>query len=64
LIFKFQVNLDFGKTLRFSTRRFRMNLDEGIFPQFLYASQGLIENTICHATNANIGQIKLRHYFP
>jgi hypothetical protein len=35
LIFKFQLNLDFGKTLRFSTRRFRRNLDKGIFPKFL-----------------------------
>jgi hypothetical protein len=30
LIFEIQMNLDFGKTLKFSTRRFRMNL-EGFF---------------------------------
>jgi hypothetical protein len=30
LIFEIQMNLDFGKTLKFSTRRFRMNL-EGLF---------------------------------
>jgi hypothetical protein len=29
--FEFQLNLDFGKTLRNSTRRFRWNLDMGIF---------------------------------
>jgi hypothetical protein len=32
--FEFQLNLDFGKTLRNSTRRFRWNLDMGIFPKF------------------------------
>jgi hypothetical protein len=34
LIFEFQINLDFGKTLRISTRRFRRNLDVRIFPKF------------------------------
>jgi hypothetical protein len=32
LIFEIQMNLDFGKTLRSSTRRFRRTLDKGIFP--------------------------------
>jgi hypothetical protein len=32
---RFQINLDFGKTLRISTRRFRRNLDMRIFPKFL-----------------------------
>jgi hypothetical protein len=34
LIFKFQMNSDFGKTLRNFTRRFRRNLDMGIFLNF------------------------------
>jgi hypothetical protein len=34
LIFKFQLNLDFGKTFRFSTRRLRRNLDKGMFHKF------------------------------
>jgi hypothetical protein len=34
LIFEIQINLDFGKTLRNSTRRFRRNLDMGNFPNF------------------------------
>jgi hypothetical protein len=34
LIFKFQMNLDFGKNLWISTRRFRRNLDIRIFPKF------------------------------
>jgi hypothetical protein len=32
--FEFQMNLDFGKTLRKFTRRFRRNLDTRIFPKF------------------------------
>jgi hypothetical protein len=32
--FEFQMNLDFGKTLRNFTRRFRRNLDMIIFPEF------------------------------
>jgi hypothetical protein len=34
LIFKFQGFLEFGKTLRNYTRRFRRNLGMGIFPKF------------------------------
>jgi hypothetical protein len=34
LIFKFQMNLDFGKTLRISIKRFRRNLCMRIFPKF------------------------------
>jgi hypothetical protein len=34
LIFQFQLNLDFGKTWRNSSRRFRMNLDMRIFLKF------------------------------
>jgi hypothetical protein len=51
------MNLDFGKTLRISIRRFRRNLDMRIFPKFFYASQGLLENKIFHATNATLGQL-------
>jgi hypothetical protein len=57
MIFEFQMNLDFGKTLRISIRRFRRNLDMRIFPKFFYASQGLLENKIFHATNATLGQL-------
>jgi hypothetical protein len=32
--FEFQMNLDFGRNLRNCTRRFRRNLDMGIFPKF------------------------------
>jgi hypothetical protein len=31
LIFEFQLNLDFGKTLGYSTKRFRRNLHMRIF---------------------------------
>jgi hypothetical protein len=34
LIFEFQMNLDFGKTLRISIRRLKRNLDMRIFPKF------------------------------
>jgi hypothetical protein len=34
LIFEFQMNLDFSKTLRNLTRRFRRYLDMMIFPKF------------------------------
>jgi hypothetical protein len=34
MIFKFQWNLKFGKTLENSTRRFRWNLDMRIFHKF------------------------------
>jgi hypothetical protein len=34
LVFKFQMNLDFGKTSRNFTWRFRSNLDMGFFPKF------------------------------
>jgi hypothetical protein len=34
LIFEHQRNLDIGKTLTISARRFRKNLDMGIFPIF------------------------------
>jgi hypothetical protein len=33
LILKFQMNWDFGRTLRNFTRRFRRNLDTGILPK-------------------------------
>jgi hypothetical protein len=34
LIFEFQLNLNFGKTWRNSSRRSRRNLDMRIFPKF------------------------------
>jgi hypothetical protein len=34
LVFKFQMNLGFGKTWRNFTRGLRRNLDMGIFPKF------------------------------
>jgi hypothetical protein len=34
LIFQFQLDLDFGKSFRNSTRRFGRDLDMGIFPKF------------------------------
>jgi hypothetical protein len=34
LVFKFQINLNFGKSLRNFTRKFRRNLDMGFFPKF------------------------------
>jgi hypothetical protein len=34
LVFKFHLNLDFGKSWRKFTRRFRRNLDMGIFLKF------------------------------
>jgi hypothetical protein len=43
---KFQMNLEFGKTLTNFTRRFRKNLGMRIFPKFFYASQGFLENKI------------------
>jgi hypothetical protein len=33
--FEFQMNLDFGRTFRNFTRRFRRNLDMRMFPKFL-----------------------------
>jgi hypothetical protein len=34
LFFDFQLNLDFGKTLKISGRGLRRNLDMGFFPKF------------------------------
>jgi hypothetical protein len=34
-----------------------------IFLKLFLASQGFVENKICHAMNATIGQIKLRKHF-
>jgi hypothetical protein len=34
LIFEIQMNLNFGRTLRISKKRFRRNLDMWIFPKF------------------------------
>jgi hypothetical protein len=62
--FEFYGFLEFGKTLRMSTGRFRRNLEMGIFPKFFLASQGYLENTIYHAMNATLSQIKLRQSFP
>jgi hypothetical protein len=58
-IFEFKYISEFGKTLKNFTRRFRRNLDTRIFPKFILASQGFLENTICHAMNATLCQIKL-----
>jgi hypothetical protein len=55
--FEFQMNLDFGKTLMNFTRRFRRNLDMRIFLKFFKASQGFLENKICHAMNATLGRL-------
>jgi hypothetical protein len=49
--------------LRISTRRFRKNLDTRIFPKFFWASQVFLENTMCHAMKATLGQIKFRKSF-
>jgi hypothetical protein len=35
----------------------------GIFPKFFKDPQGFLENTICHAMNATLSQIKLRKSF-
>jgi hypothetical protein len=49
LIFEFKWISDVGKTLEICTSRFRRNLDMGIFPKIFKASQGILENGICHA---------------
>jgi hypothetical protein len=38
-------------------------LTQGFFPKFFWASQGFLENIICHVMNATLGQIKLRNSF-
>jgi hypothetical protein len=37
ILFEFQLILEFGRTLKNSTRRFIRNLDTGIFPKIFYA---------------------------
>jgi hypothetical protein len=61
-----ELSIEFGfwQDLRNSTRKFRRNLGMWIFPKFFKASLGFLENTICHAMNATLGQIKLRKPFP
>jgi hypothetical protein len=54
---------EFTKALEICTRRFRRNFDTRIFPKFFYDPQGFYKNTICHAMNATLGQIKLRKSF-
>jgi hypothetical protein len=49
--------------LRISTRRFRRNLDTRTFSKFFCSPQGFLENTICHAMNATLSQMKLRKSF-
>jgi hypothetical protein len=63
MIFKFQWNLKFSKTLGNSTRTFKRNLDMGIFSKFFLACKGFLENKIYRAMNATLGQIKLRKPF-
>jgi hypothetical protein len=58
------MKFEFGKTLENSTRTCRRNLGRRIFPKFFLASKGFLENKICHAMNAALGQIKLRKSFP
>jgi hypothetical protein len=55
--FEFQWTWEFVKTLRISSRSYRWNLDMKIFPKFFYSSQGFLENKICHAMNATLGQL-------
>jgi hypothetical protein len=40
ILFEFQLILEFGRTLENCTRRFRRNLDTGIYPKIFYAIQG------------------------
>jgi hypothetical protein len=40
ILFEFQLILEFGRTLENCTRRFRRNLDMGIFPKIFYAIPG------------------------
>jgi hypothetical protein len=47
-------NLDFCETLEICTRRFRWNFDMGILFKIFYASQGFLENEICHAVLCNL----------
>jgi hypothetical protein len=54
---------EFIKALEICTWRFRRNFDTWIFPKFFYASQGFLENIICHAMNVTLSQIKLRKSF-
>jgi hypothetical protein len=61
--FNFKDFWNFDKTLRISTWRFRRNFDTRTFPQFFYDPQGFLENTIYHAMNATLSQIKLIKYF-
>jgi hypothetical protein len=47
-------NLDFWQTLEICTTRLRRNFDMGILPKIFYASQGFLENEICHAMLCNL----------
>jgi hypothetical protein len=57
------MNLEFGRPLRNFIWRFRRNLDMMIFHKFFSGSQGFLENKLCHAMNASLGQINLRKSF-
>jgi hypothetical protein len=46
--------MEFGKTLEICRRRFRSNSDIGICPKIFHASQGFLENEICHAMISNL----------
>jgi hypothetical protein len=46
--------LEFSRTLENCTRRFRWNFDMGVLPKIFYASQGFLENEICHAMLCNL----------
>jgi hypothetical protein len=55
LVFKFQMNLDVGKNLRNFTRKFRRNLDMGIFLIFLGFSRIFRKyNMPCHEWNLRL----------
>jgi hypothetical protein len=66
MVFNFELKLDleFGKALEICTRRFRRNLDMGIFPKMFYAPQGFLENEICHAMICNLRQNYLEKILP
>jgi hypothetical protein len=56
ILFKYQLILEFGRTLENCTRRFRRNLDMRIFPKIFYAITGFYKNGICLVMICNLRQ--------
>jgi hypothetical protein len=63
LIFKFKWSFRIWQDLKKIYKDFYEEFGHEDFSKFFLASKEFLENKICHAMNANLGQINLRKTF-